>query len=435
MHPKLLEAKDLADDAPDEAMRLCNDALAEDFDDCRALFMIGYMMLQAERFGLAYNIMKRCAQLNPGQSEIYNNMGMCLEYERPKQAMECFDKALALKSDNVHAMINKGLMHLKRAEPAKCVELCTKALKIDPHSIAARDNRAQALLMLRQWAEGWDDYQYSLGGKHRKKRDYGVPEWNGQKGVTVVVYGEQGIGDEILFASCIPDLMRDCKVIIDCDHRLEGLFRRSFDCDVFGTRFKEASPIVDMQIDYACSVGDLPRFYRRSEDAFPGGAYLTPDPERVIQWRALLESLPGRKIGIAWTGGLPNTEKKTRSFDLQTFAPLFDMGDTLISLEYNTPDLTGTPVIHWDRAVKRGVDFDETMALIACLDMVVCVTTTAVHAAGAIGKECWCLVPSNPSFRFHLEGNMPWHDSVRLIRQDRGEDWINVVERVKAELC
>lgn len=434
MQDKLMLAKDLAETDPEYALKLCNDVLEDDFNNDMALFIQGYILMQSEKFGLAYNLFKRCADLRPNQTEIYNNMGMCLEIDYPDQAMQAFDTALRINPKNHHAMINKALMHLKTGDPEKCVKLCNDALRIDPNSRAAHDNKAQALLMLRDWAKGWDEYTYSWGGKHRRKRDFGLPEWEGQKDATVIVYAEQGLGDEILFASCIPDLQAISKqVIIECDRRLQSVFERSFNTDAFGSRFEERSPITDWhQADYVISMGELPRFFRRSHKSFPGTAYLKPDPERCLQWRALLDTLPGLKIGIAWTGGLKNTGKAERCVDLDLFAPLFDLPHTFISLEYKEPDLKGYPIKHWTRAVDKSVDYDETLALINELDLVISVTTTVVHAAGALGKECWCLVPKTPSFRFHLSGEMPWHKSVKLIRQT--DTWENVMFHVKHKL-
>lgn len=434
MQEKLLQAKELAEIEPEYALKLCNEVLEDDFNNDMALFIQGYILMQSEKFGLAYNLFQRCAQIRPNQTEIWNNMGMCLEIDYPDEAMKAFDRALSINPKNHHAMINKGLMHLKRAEPEKCVKLCNDALKLDPDSRAAHDNKAQGLLMMREWAAGWDEYTYSWGGKHRRKRDFGLPEWTGQKDARVIVYAEQGLGDEILFGSCIPDLQEISKqVIIECDRRLQGVFERSFGVEAFGTRFEQRPPITDwLEADYVISMGELPRFFRRKHKDFPGTAYLTPDPERCIQWKALLKTLPGLKIGLAWSGGLKNTGKKERCVDLDVLAPLFDLPHTFVSLEYNEPDLKGYPIKHWSRAVDKSVDYDETLALINELDLVISVTTTAVHAAGALGKECWCLVPSTPSFRFHLSGDMPWHKSVKLIRQT--SSWEDVISTVKQKL-
>lgn len=434
MQEKLLRAKDLAETNPEYALKLCNEVLEEDFNNDMALFIQGYILMQSEKFGLAYNLFQRCAQMRPNQTEIWNNMGMCLEIDYPDEAMKAFDRALSINPKNYHAMINKGLMYLKRAEPEKCIKLCNDALKLDPDSRAAHDNKAQALLMMREWGKGWDEYTHSWGGKHRKKRDFGLPEWQGERDKTIIVYAEQGLGDEILFSSCIPDLQAVSKqVVIECDRRLQGVFERSFGVEAFGTRFEEHSSITDwIDADCVISIGELPRYFRRYHKAFPGEAYLTPDPERCVQWRALFDTFPGLKIGLAWSGGLKNTGKKERSLDLETLAPLLELPHTFVSLEYKEPNINGYPVKHWSRAVDKSADYDDTLALINELDLVISVTTTAVHAAGALGKECWCLVPKNPSFRFHLSGEMPWHKSVKLIRQQGS--WGDVVQQVKQKL-
>lgn len=437
MDPRLLRAKDIADDQPDEALRLCNAVLNDDYLNDAALFISGYIMMSAERFGLAYNLYKRCAELRPWQSEIYNNMGMCCDDEWPEEAIACFDKALELDANNYHAMINRGLMHLKQGNPSKCIQLCNQALLLDPQSIAAKDNRAQARLMLREWKSGWEDYQWSLGGKNRSKRDYGVPEWKGEPG-TVVVYREQGLGDEILFASCFADILKTNPIVIDSDSRLAGVFARSFDCPVYGTGFDRETPLVnEHMIDYQVSMGSLPRFYRNKHKDFPGGAYLKPDPLRCLQWRAVLDTLPGLKIGIAWSGGLRNTGEKGRSIELADFTPLLELPHSFISLEYKQPgqeELDRYGIHHFGRAVNKGVDYDDTLALINECDLVIAVTTTVIHGAGALGKECWCLVPQSPSFRFHLSGEMPWHNSVKLIRQEKQESWASVLERTALKL-
>ena len=433
--PRLVAVKDIIEDDPDEALRLVNDTLNDNFDDPDALFMAGYILMQAERYGMAFNLFERSRQIAPNHTETYNNMGMCVDDSNTQLAIQYFDKALELKPSNASAMINKGLMLMKSGNPEKCIELCLQALRIDPDSRAAHDNLGLAYLMTRQWEKGWAEYQWGLGGKHRKKHDYGVPEWDGKTAGNIIIYGEQGIGDEIMFASCIPDALKHANhVTIDCDSRLEGLFSRSFDCHVSGTRYggEIDTPV---EPDFACSIGDLPRFYRNKHKDFPGTPYLTPDPERCVQWRALLDQYQGMKIGIAWSGGVKNTGSARRSITLDDLAPLFDSGHTFVSLEYNKPDQTELDkydVKHWHRAVGKGADFDETIALISELDLVISVTTTVIHAAGAIGKECWTLAPMNPPALIHKSGDLPWYKSVKMFRQTT--DWAEVIGQVANKL-
>lgn len=432
----LLRAHAIANESPDEALSICNEILNEHFDDQlaqRALFVAGYIMMQAERYGLAYNIYQRCANLRPDISDIWSNMGMCLEEHDPEKAKKMFEKAIAIDHKNDRAIANLGLMNLITGNPDRCIDLSSKALKLNPGAVAARHNMSLANLMLRNWKDGWQGYFDTLGVKHREERDYGLPRWNGEPG-SVLVYGEQGVGDEIMFASCLADLAKTNEVIFDCDARLEGIFRRSFDFPVFGTRFKRQTPILDdYKPDYQCAIGQLPRFFRNSEDSFPGTPYLKPDPERCLQWRALFDSFPGKKIGIAWRGGLKNTGESNRSLSLDDLQPIFDDKNTFISLEYkpvSMQELDRYGIKSYQRATGKGLDIDELAALINELDFVVTACTTAVYVAGALGKPCIVLVPKDCGYRYHKSGeSFPWYSSVHLFRQNGS--WRQTVSALK----
>lgn len=405
-------------------MRICNRIMTDDMGGHyseMALFMVGYIMMQCEHYGFAYHIYQRCAQLKPGISEVWSNMGMCLEHSDLEEAKKLFQKAYRIKEDNASAYANEALMWLQTANPQRCIELCDEALKHDPDLKAAIHNKGLAQLMLRQWGEGWKNYHDTLGVKHREKRDYGLPEWAGEPG-KIIVYGEQGVGDEIMFASCLADLSKTNDIILDVDSRLESLFNRSFDFPVYGTRYQSNTPLMDdhADADYQCAIGQLPHFYRNAESDFPGTPFLKADPEQQIMWRALFDSLPGKKIGIAWRGGLEKTGGKRRSMTLDDISPLFNDIDTFISLEYKPVDedeLNRHNIKSYPWATLKGSNMDHLAALISELDYVVSCCTAVIHVAGALGVPCYCLVPDSPTYRYHLSGDFPWYNSVKLIRQ------------------
>jgi ADP-heptose:LPS heptosyltransferase len=165
--------------------------------------------------------------------------------------------------------------------------------------------------------------------------------------------------------------------------------------------------------------------------------YLTADPERCIQWRALFDTFKGKKIGIGWRGGLPNTGMKKRSLELEDFEPLLNDHDTFISLEYKPVDqseLYRYGIKSYPRATAKGVDIDDLAALVNELDLVVTACTTTVYVAGALGIPCIVLVPDQPGYRYHLQGDFPWYNSVNLVRQMG--TWRETIERlIKRELA
>lgn len=418
----------------ERGIKLANEALNADFNNPIALFQMGYGFLKAEKFGLAYQMFMRAAQLQPERAEPWNNAGMChQETWNLDDAERCFRKAMELEPNNQASLSNLALIYINRCQPKEALKWIAKAEKAaDTPNWQSQDNKALALLMLRQWKEGWATYRATAGmHKQRQLRAYNDPDepmWDGQKG-TVVVYGNQGLGDEIAFASCIPDAIERAEVIVDCDHRLEGLFRRSFPrAKVYGTRHAEKRDW-DHAIDYSIPNDCLPNLFRNSDEEFPGTPYLKADPERRIQWRALFDTMRKPVIGVAWTGGLKNTGAVKRSLSLEAFLPIFRSVDaTWVSLEYKDRSeeledferMHGVKILDYPRATRTS-DYDDTAGMVAELDLVISATTAVVHLAGALGKEVWCLAPSKPRWFYGLEGDPPWYKSLKMFRQT--QDW------------
>jgi ADP-heptose:LPS heptosyltransferase len=235
------------------------------------------------------------------------------------------------------------------------------------------------------------------------------------------------------------DAARDHKIIYECDSRLEGLMRRSLPVEVHGTRFS-GSRVDPDDVGAVALTGSLFMQYRRRDEDFPRKGFLKPDPERQAQWRVLLDQLPGKKVGIAWTGGLDNTFKHRRSFDLEHLLPILQTpGISWVSLQYNDPSADiaafkakhGIEIKHWARAVEKGVDYDETAALVSELDLVVSTTTAMVHLCGALGKKCLVLVPKRNRWWYSSDDSTHrWYDSLELFKQ--ADKW--PVERVAQRL-
>lgn len=428
----------LAAQDPDQAARECVALLDHNPDDSLALFLLGQIHAEAEHFGLAATVYRRVTQLRPEKAEGWNNLGMALEgLKRHGEAMQAFRKAWGLDHRAAHAS-NIGNCYLSQQDYRQAAEWARKALKIDAQCRSAQSVLGMASLALNDWATGWDHYEATLGGKFRKETQYqDEPRWDGTPGKTLIVYGEQGLGDEVMYASCLPDVARDNRVVLECDRRLEGLFARSFpQVDVYGTRREAVDWLERYQFEGRCSIGTLPKFFRRSRAAFPGTPYLVADPERVTQWRALFKR---PTIGLAWSGGSKHNKREHRSIGLQAFAPLIQALDAdFVSLQYKDPtqeiQASGLPVKHYRRATQTD-DYDDTAGLVAALDLVIGVHTSVHHLAGALGVPGIVLVPQHTLWLYAQE--FPWYASARLFRQGAGETWAQTIQRLIAgdELC
>ena len=429
----------------DEAMKCVTDYLNDHYEHVPSLVMAGHIFADAKKLGLAQALFKLGTKLRPESSLIWSDLGFCYqEGQDLKEGEACFIRALQRNPNNAMALNNLSQLYVNTGQPLKAINCADKAIRLDPSLPDSHYNRGLAHLQLGNWEEGWRGYEFNLGRhKGRKERTYGIiPRWTGVKGLNLIAYGEQGIGDEISFASCVPDLVGENKVFIDCDSRLMGLFARSFpECRVYGTRYQNAIDWpLKHDIDATVAFGSLPGFYRNKNEDFPGKPYLKADPERRLMYRALLDSLgPKKKIGISWAGGRKDTGAERRSLLLYDLMPILRQDATFISLNYRDAEEVvimdenhQVKVHHWPFAVQTK-DYDDTAALVSELDLVITVTQAVVHLAGALGKPCWVLVPKAPMWRYMMNGDkMLWYDSVKMYRQ-KGE-WIHPISEIAHDL-
>ncbi len=429
----------------EQAFAVLNDLLRDERDDAEALFMLGNVYAKAEQFTPAWLCFRRAAELRPNQHQVLNNVGMALEgLGHGVEAREHFMRAHKIHPTHANYPSNVGMTYLLEADHARAIQWAEKALALDPEHGGAHTCRGFARLAQADWAGGWDDWRYALGGKYRGIQDYGLPEWTGEAGARVIVCGEQGIGDEIQFASCIPDLLaRVDAVAIDCDARLSKLFRRSFSdrVTVHGTRRGPKAWAAEGGWTHQIMTGELPRFFRRSAESFPRLAFITPSPDLREMYGALQRRHAGGKIrvGLCMHGGQQRTGLKKRAMGPEAFAALIERhGEAceFFSLDYR-PDAAerikaaGLPIHHFHWAVGLGADYDHTAGFLAALDVVVGVHTSAHHAAGAMGVPTVAFVPERPTWNYGagLGDALPWYPSVRLFRQRHGESWAKCVRR------
>jgi|GEM_PF-822794 len=317
-----------------------------------------------------------------------------------------------------------------------------------PQDYTAQWNYALLALQLGHFDNAWENYELRKVAGVVSDRGFSFEEWQGQdlKGKTIFIYAEQGLGDEIMFASCIPDLQHmGAEVIVECDPRLAPIFERSFlDARIYG---KERNPDKKSDwlgtlghVDYQCAIGSLPQFFRNGSDKFPvyESGYLSADSAKVEACRARLSELPGRySIGISWRGGLQRERKSLRSIDLELWLEIFDIPDcNFISLQYTDCEEEiaaleknhGIRVYHWQDVID---DYDQTAAMVCALDHVVSVQTSLIHLCGALGEPVDVLIPFRPEWRYmHKVERLPWYQSVRLWRQKERDAWQPVLSRV-----
>lgn len=432
-----------------------------------AIFGMATCCARRKQYALAVLLYEVYLQLQPVaylKAGAWLNLGQVHHYDgRKKQAIECFHKAIELCEGHTEeeaidtvrmANINIAGSCVSTGEPDMALESVEGVLQKWPDAPEIgmiKLNKAFNLLEMGDYAKGFDIY-HEYEGRHIC-RDYigegSPPTWDGTteldgRKATVMIYGEQGIGDEIMFASMIPDLMKDCNVVMDAHLRLADMFRRSFNIPVYATReFNMIRWKYPGKIDYKLPIGSLGKWYRREADDFPGTPYIKADEKLREKLKIRLKQLGDKPcIGISWRGGTKSTNGEYRNINLDLLKPLLRMDVNWISLNYQqtTPKKleefcgkTGLKIHHFKDAID---DYDMTAALVSELDLVISVPQSVVHLAGAIGTPVWQMCPKKAMWQVGPYGeNMPWYKCAKNFWQDDSEKWEPVIENIKGELC
>jgi tetratricopeptide (TPR) repeat protein/ADP-heptose:LPS heptosyltransferase len=466
----------------EDASKLAREILVADPDHAIALRILGVGQRRKQEFELAIITLKHAIAIAPQNFALHFELGVCyLEQHHHQPAYECFARSLDCKPDFHPGYINlSGIMEQQeRYEDAttwaqravqiagnsciayynlgnslreqglieEAIRAYETSLQHDPAYARASWNLGICHLHLGNYSQGWQGYELRGTVGEVEFDDYPQPRWQGESltGKTILIHGEQGLGDEIVFCSCIPELIAQAgRVIIVCEMRLEKLFQRSFpQATVKGyMRRKDKKPCeVSGEVDYQLPMGSLPLYFRGTREAFPRQEkFLVPDPVLVAQWREKFAALGnGLKVGVSWRAGGKPLERRKRSIPTELWEPIFTKeGAQFINLQYGDAsedaeevhDRFGITLHDWEQGDPL-IDIDNFAAKIAALDLVISVGNATVHLAGAIGTPAWTLLPMIPSWRWMIRGaESPWYKHVRLFRQPTRKDWAPVLKNL-----
>lgn len=404
---------------------------------------LGSALQARHKLDAAVACYERALALKPDRVEVLSNLGTALhEQDKLDEAVACFERALAVKPDFAEAQHNMGCVQYALGNVDEALARHRAALAIQPDYPQARFAESLAQLCKGNFASGWRNYESRWRTKDHDTpmRPYPQPLWTGEKLASgrLLIWGEQGIGDEIMFAGLLPDVIRQGnRCVLDSNARLKPLFSRSFP----GVEVVSGH-VPELDIAAHLPSGSLPGMFRASNAAFAGttSPYLIADPAERERFRTRYAG--GRKlVGLAWH----TINRKTgpsRSMDLSLFAPLFARPDVRwVSLQYGDhnpleeqAEAAKAPILI-DRSVDQFADIDVFAAQIAALDLVITIDNSTAHLAAALGVPVWLLLPFAADWRWLDAGEeSAWYPTMRLFRQPKLRDWQSVVERVQRAL-
>jgi tetratricopeptide (TPR) repeat protein len=388
---------------------------------------------------------RRAHALNPGNANICNNIGAILQsFGRDQEALPWFDKALALRPNHLIACTNKAssLQQFHRFDEAIAIYRHMKT--IDPNCAQADWDLALLHMLTGHFEAGWAGREARWKAHSVIYPNVSQPMWLGEQsleGKTILICSDEGLGDAIQFARYVPMVAaRGARVILMVDDAAYPLLSSLSGVAQCFPKSASTLPAFDMH----CAMSSLPLAFGTRLDTIPSDTSYLPAPaaSRVQAWQDRLKDRldPHNKlrVGLVWSGNPNHSNDHNRSVPLRTLSRLLDVDATFISLQKDArPD---------DKAVLRErndiidltadlTDFNETAALLSCLDLVITVDTSVAHLAGAMGCPTWILLPYTPDYRWLLgRDDSPWYPTVRLFRQTETRDYGEVVDRVRSAL-
>lgn len=398
----------------------------------QVLFCMGDMYLRMGYNGLAANLLTTLLGNNPAHSEAWCNLGICFRNENKDDlAEEAWSRALKISGDSVEVCNNMAGLYCDKSQPALALPWIERALTCAPGNPTALWHKSLALLTMGRYDEGWKLY----GARQKKetwhpRKSVDAPQWDGKPVDRLYIHGEQGVGDEIMFASAIPHILPLAKhITLEVNAKVAGIAKQTWpDFEVIK---QETAGKWDAKIP----IGSLIGMFGTHPKPF-----LKPHPEKVAWYRRELEKLGnGPYVALTWMGGTKQTRALSRSLSLSDLSPIMDRF-TCVSAQYAHFEIY--QLMEADRIkgglakindASTGEDLHDQAALFAAVDAVVTVQQTAVHVAGGVGAKTHALIGTHPHWRYGMTGDrMPWYESVKLHR--RNGEWKEVISRVLEEL-
>jgi cytochrome c-type biogenesis protein CcmH/NrfG len=423
--------------------------LAYDPDRIEAIVKLAEAYASATRHADAIELLQSTLPRRPEEPVLWLTLGNIVrELNDLSNAETFFREALRLKPKSAEAMGNLADLLFDRGEIEEADALYERALKIAPQNAQLHLNRALLLLHQGNLEEGWRAYEWRLRIPSRAiERNHGLKRWAGKprNGASLLVCAEQGLGDQILFASCLSDAAKDGHLIIECEPRLVPLFARSFRAATVQTqdaRREGTHHVMDYawlkslpRPDSFIELASLPFYLRSSSDNFPSpNSYLRADPNQKDEWTKWAASLGEKpKIGLCWRSGKTGGLRSAQYAPLEAWAKFAQsLTATFICTQYDarTEEIEALQSkagikLHIPPGVDQKNDIDRTAALISSLDVVVSAPTAVASLSGALGVPTLKLLfdKSWTSFGRDYEPMMP---SCKCLKPSRAGDWADV---------
>jgi len=388
-------------------------------------------------YAAALQAYDQAIQRRPGYADAWSGKGSVLHsLSRYEEALAHFDKAIQCNPGFAEAWSNKGATLHDLMRYPEALDCFDRAIQVQPDYYESYWNKSLTQLLLGDFEHGWADYRYRWkiqnAAPYRHAELPRLETLEQARGKTILVWAEQGFGDSLHFARFLPQLARHAaRVVFEVQAALCPLFEGRLDCEVL-PQGQPPGP-VDCQV----ALLDLPCVFQTRLETIPAASpYLRASPQSIADWKDRLGLSKARlNIGIACSGNAAQDNDHHRSMPLALFQPLLDAANCyLLQKDVRDADrayLETHPEIRFLGDQLKS--FEDTAAIVCCLDLVVSVDTSLAHLTGALGQPLFVLVRWAPDWRYMLDRtDNPWYPSARVFRQASLGDWTSAVEGAAA---
>lgn len=422
--------------------KLFNRMLLQRPDDSAALVNIANLIERRGQAQAAVDILSRIIERDPAGAHTataYGALGRILANQAMfDEAVAAYRKSIELNPENAAVYTNLAALFESLGRQDEALFLCEQALSINPECDGTRWNLSRMLLATGHIEEGWDMYGFGFAAGQRKPlRPFPGLIWEGQplEGKTIMVWKEQGLGDDLYFSTCYSDLIaRAGHVIIETDPRLVGLYSRTWPQATVRPETRTATGLDNygkVDFDYTAPAGLVASQLRRRISDFPAeNPKLVPDPARVAECRAWLDTLgPGPKIGLAWGSGLSTKLRALVYSELKHWVDLFRIeGVSVVNIQYSNVEEDAETLkrdhgltLHRMPGLDLFSDIEGAAALTSCLDAAVSPGTFPAVLAASLGVPVFYYSPKRGWPRLGTD-RLPWFPTIRCHTLDYRTD-------------
>lgn len=402
---------------------------------------LGASLNRAKRYEDAKVVLEKAIELKPKNSGPYVNLGNVLnklnEHER---ALICHQKALEMEPNSSSSYANIAITYKNLRAFKKSKDAFLKAIEINPSSVNAHFDLSTLLLLTGEFERGFKEYEWrfkksemlsfmsenkSIVQKTRFKRVLL------SKGKTLLLFGEQGFGDNIQFVRYVKLLKEDypnMRIILQCRAELKSLFKELSYVDEVVQRDEELP-----HFDYQLSLMSLPYFFKTTKDTIPKMPSYIEVKERELFLDVDKKMI---NIGLVWGGSNTNENHTNRVLDLKKFMPILNHKKiNVFSLQVGEDAMSIKKLELKDEQIvdlsDKLSDFKTTASVIKQLDLVISSDTSVAHLAGSLGADAWVMLQFIPDWRWMMDRKSSlWYPSMKLFRQSKKGEWSDVYGEV-----